>query len=241
MSVASEPSRGDDDTIARFAARAAHDLNNLLTIIQGYGDLLVEDLAQQPDLRQAAQELLAAAQRVSDFSARMQALGREYRPSSEALRLDDSLAAQQPALAARLGDGALLECRVDGDELAVFASSEDLHRILSELVVNAAEAMPEGGRVTIIARPCDAAALPDELRPGRYCVLRVEDNGRGFAPDLLAVAHQPFVTTKPRQQGAGLGLAIANRAVRRLGGLVTLENSPGGGSVVEVYLPRHGA
>jgi signal transduction histidine kinase len=241
MSPVPGPSRGDDEAIARFAARAAHDLNNLLTIIHGYGDLLVEDLEQQPDLRQAAQELLVAAQRVSDFSARMQALGREYRPSPEALRLGDFLAAQQPALAVRLEAGTLLECRVDGDELAAFASSEDLHQILSELVVNAAEAMPEGGRVTIIGHPCDAVTLPPELKPGRYCVLRVEDNGHGFAPDLLAVARQPFVTTKPRQQGAGLGLAIVDRAVRLLGGAMTLESGPGGGSVVEVYLPRLGA
>jgi signal transduction histidine kinase len=213
---------------ARLAGRMAHDFNNILMGVMGFAEL-----AQPLVVSNVAQRGLEATRQMHQFS-------RSGRACPQPTRLTDFWAAHGPGRSIEVPTGVCLDVHTVPDLSAVAMASEPLRIIIAALVQNAAEAMPDGGPVTVAARSVQlaeltASILPMELPAGHYVQITVADAGNGFRPDVLRlVTDEPLVTTKIRHRG--LGLAIVLRTLHAHGGGLRIESTPGGSSV-HVYLP----
>jgi signal transduction histidine kinase len=214
------------ESLGLLAGGIAHDFNNLLGVILNYSALLAhrvdgpgdqEDLAE---IRSAAERAAALTQQLLTFASRDLARPRP-------IDLNEVVRAVAPTLERALGPTTDLALDLAGEPLVALADRGQLEQVLVNLVVNAVEAMPEGGLVTVATGSGAGAEV----------VLTVHDQGTGMAPDVAARAFEPFFSTKPAGAGAGLGLATVYGIVRRAGGEVAIGSEVGTGSTVTVRLP----
>ncbi len=224
------------EAIGRLAGGVAHDFNNLLTVIEGYTELLSRKLGEGHPLQREVGEIARAAGRAAALTGQLLAFGRRQVFQPRAIQISDVLADAEGLLRRVIGEDVLLEMRVAGEALVVRADPDQVHQVLMNLAVNARDAMPGGGRLTIEA---DAVELGEGGRvpAGRYVRLRVRDTGQGMSPEVLQRAFEPFFTTKPAGKGTGLGLATVYGVVKQSGGEIFLDSAPGAGTTVEIYLP----
>jgi PAS domain S-box-containing protein len=230
------------ESLGRLAGGIAHDFNNLLTVINGYCDLLLLDGEPDPaalhrDLalvRQAGERAAALTQQLLAFSrkqvAQLQPIAIEA-AVSEVVELSRRV----------IGENIELIVETDPDSGQVLADLAQLHQMLMNLVINARDAMPGGGTLSIRTRAVNLApegAAQLDLVPGDYVRLTVADSGSGMAEHVRQHVFDPFFTTKPAGQGTGLGLSTVYGIVRSLHGAIAVESRLGAGSVFEIHLPR---
>jgi len=214
------------DLLGQLAGGIAHDFNNLLTVIRLATELLPEG--------EGAQEILSAADRATGLTRRLLALSRHSDTAPQAIDLVSLLSDLGPVLQRLLGERIRLKVELPPGPVPVWSTASDLESILVNLVVNARDAMEQGGDLVIRLR-----TQPGEEAGTEQVVLEVEDFGVGMTADTLARAFDPFFTTKRPGQGTGLGLAVVQRAVRSAGGTVRAQSVLGKGTVFSVTLPRH--
>lgn len=217
--------------IGRLAAGLAHDLNSILTAVAGHTELLADKRSSPADAASLA-GLREAAQRGAALTRQLSQLARGERRTPRVVDLRELIAGCERVL--RLAGGPRVELQLDLDHPTprVLVDSTELERALLNLVTNARDALPAGGRVTISLREHPALRLADSRR----ATIEVRDEGQGMDKHVLARALEPFFTTKAGS-GTGLGLAIVRQAVELAGGSVEIESLPGQGTAVRLHLP----
>jgi two-component system cell cycle sensor histidine kinase/response regulator CckA len=217
------------EAIGQLAGGVAHDFNNILTVIQGFGSLLMlEDLT--PSAAEAAREIVHAAERASSLTRQLLAFGRRQVLQPQTLDVNAVVLALNSMLQRIVGEDVELVLRLHPDPLRVKADPGMLDQVLMNLVVNARDAMPGGGRVTIETLEKSASA-------GATACLRVVDCGTGIAPEQMPRIFEPFFTTKGPGKGTGLGLATVYGIVEQHRGSLAVESELGRGTTVEILLP----
>jgi nitrogen-specific signal transduction histidine kinase len=229
------------EVLGRFAGGVAHDFDNLLTAIQGYTSLLLRDLRAGDPQREGLEEIRRSSERAAGLTRQILAFGRRHAAESGPVDLNQLIGNLVRLLPALIGDDLTLVTVLAPSVGMVRADPGHLEQVVMNLVVNARDAMPDGGRLTIgtaneqIAE-YDARASP-ELPPGHYVTLTVRDTGTGIDPETLPSIFEPFFTTKERGRGLGLGLATVYGIVKQCEGHIDVESAPGKGTTVRVYLP----
>ena len=224
------------EAVGQLAAGVAHDFNNMLTVISGYAGFALDHADETG--RQQLRHVLDAAERAGSLTAQLLAFSRRQTLHRRPIRLAAAVEAVLPMLRTMLGENiAVVEHAGDA---VVLADQAQLENALVNLALNARDAMPRGGTLTI---GCDVIEIDDleaevqEVAPGRYGVLTVADTGVGMSDEVLARVFEPFFTTKEAGEGTGLGLAGVYGAVRQSGGFVDAESAVGVGTTVRVHLP----
>jgi signal transduction histidine kinase len=229
---------GKLEAIGRFASGIAHDFNNLLTVVRGNGELALEGLRKDDPLNEPLRNILETTARGAELARQLLAFGRSQPRSPQALDLKEVVVGVTRMLRRIIGPEIDLGTTLP-ETRCVLADRGQLEQILMNLAVNAGDAMPQGGRLSIeIADVHVDAALPVEESASRpHVLLAVSDTGVGMSAEIRERVFEPYFTTK--EQGTGLGLAIVYGIVTQSGGFVTVESEPGRGSTFKVYLPAH--
>jgi PAS domain S-box-containing protein len=228
------------EALGQLAGGIAHDFNNLLTVILVTTELLHHDLPHGTDAERDVRTITTAAERARDLTSQLLGFARRTMGRPEVVDLRDQITRHAELLRRTLGDPIDLVVESPDVPLPVRIDTSQFAAALVNLAVNARDAMPDGGRLTIA---CDtavvdaAAAGTDGSGPGPYACLTVSDTGVGMPPDVAARAFEPFYTTKGEGRGSGLGLATVYGSVAAAGGMVRLDSEPGVGTAVRVYLP----
>ncbi len=221
------------ESIALLAGGVAHDFNNLITAILASVELL-KHRPPAAEARELLEDAEAASQRAAQLTRQLLAYGRRQVLRPRALRPNDVVTGLQGMLRRLLPEHIELRTQLDA-AAAVFADAGQLEQVLINLVINARDAMPEGGVITI-----STADVPGPVAAGigaREVAIVVQDSGSGIVPELLERIFDPFFTTKPVGQGSGLGLAVVRGIVEQSGGRITAASTPGAGAHFEVRLP----
>nr|MBI3614240.1 response regulator [Nitrospirota bacterium] len=229
------------EAVGRFAGDVAHDFNNLLTIILGHSEILLEDLDPQAPSFHAADEISKAAGQASALTQHLLTFSRKQPRQLERLNLNDLITAQIPALGQVLGNRSRLATSLAPDLGLILADTSQIDQVLLNLCLNARDAMPDGGTVTIETRneTVDEAFVQRHIqsKPGAYVMLLVTDQGVGMDDYVQAHCFEPFFTTKPKEEATGLGLSTVYGIVKQSGGFVEVVSAPGQGATFKVYLP----
>jgi PAS domain S-box-containing protein len=216
--------------VGTLAGGVAHDFNNLLMIILGACDLAALNAELAPQTRALLDEIAGAAERASGLTRQLLAFSRQQLLEARRLDLNELVAELSKLLARVLGDDITLVLDLDERGCWIVADPGQIEQVIMNLVVNARDAMPEGGRLTITTRA--TAPSEDEL------VLEISDTGVGIDPGLQARIFDPFFTTKDIGKGTGLGLSIVDGIVGQSDGRIELDSAPGRGARFTIYLPR---
>jgi PAS domain S-box-containing protein len=229
------------EALGQIAGGIAHDYNNVLSAIFGFGKLVLDRVAHEPQLRDDVLEIVKAAERAATLTRQLLAFSRRQPLNRERLAVNDVLHEVEKLLRRVLGEHIVLAIRYATETPVVTTDRGQLEQVILNLAINARDAMPEGGILTIETRterildpPPDAQ--PD-ARPGRYAVIDVSDTGVGMDEDTLSRVFEPFFTTKGASHGTGLGLAAVYGIVEQSGGFVRVESTPGEGSRFSIAFP----
>ena len=226
------------EAVGRLAGGIAHDFSNLLAVILGWSDMLVRDLPPgEARLRESADGIVEAARRAVGVTRQLLTLSRKKLLRPEVLALDRVVQELGRLLARAIGERIELTTSVEPGLWPVVADSDQLAQVLLNLAVNARDAMPDGGALSVATAnvALEAPAADLGLAPGRYVTLAVRDGGVGMTDEVRARLFEPFFTTK--EHGTGLGLATVYGIVRQAGGAIRVESRPGAGSTFTVFLP----
>jgi PAS domain S-box-containing protein len=233
--------------LGQLAGGMAHDFNNLLAVISSYASFVHQEVAsEEPTARwrkvsQDLDELENAADRAAALTRQLLAYSRTQQAEPQVLDLNEVIRDLADLLGRTVGAGIELVLDLDPDVGRVLADHGQLEQVLVNLAVNARDAMPDGGRLTI--QTMDAEVDDPDLagsacgRPGRFARLDVADTGVGMPPEVVSQAFEPFFTTKPAGLGAGLGLATVHGIIRRAGGRLEVRSATGRGTTMTVLLP----
>jgi PAS domain S-box-containing protein len=230
------------EAVGRLAGGIAHDFNNLLMVIQGYADLLAERLPAGDPLRRNAEQIQMASQRAASLTQQLLAFSRKQILAPKVLNIYTVVADMEKILRRLIGEDIHLETNSQADLGLVKADRSQIEQVILNLAVNARDAMPGGGRITIETANVELDAsftrVPQVLAPGRYVMLAVTDSGTGMDAETQAHIFEPFFTTKEKGKGTGLGLATVYGIVKQSGGYVWVYSEPGHGATFKIYLPR---
>ncbi len=230
------------EAVGRLAGGVAHDFNNILMIITGYGDLLKEQLGSDESLRRMIEEIIGAANRAASLTHQLLAFSRKQVLMPKVLDLNDVLADIGKMLPRLIGEDIDLNMVLGNDLGRVMADSSQIQQVVMNLVVNARDAMPDGGRLTIKTAnvkwdEISAQMSGIEAKPGPFVLLSVADNGIGMDRETRAHLFEPFFTTKDVDKGTGLGLSMAYGVVKQSGGFIWVDSEPRQGTTFRIYLP----
>ena len=230
------------EAIGRLAGGVAHDFNNILTSILSTAELMKGELAPGHPCRADAEQIEEDALRASELTRQLLAFARRQMVAPKAVRVDERASGMEKMLCRVLGENVILVTEFAEDCWPVLIDPGQLEQVIVNLAVNARDAMPDGGRLTISAENVRVATDErcGELSPGDYVLMTVSDSGGGMSSEVLTRIFEPFFTTKGAR-GVGLGLATCYGIVRQAGGEVLVESTPGAGSRFHVYLPRAAA
>ena len=232
------------EAVGRLAGGIAHDLNNMLTAIVGFSTLLDQDLDVGDSRRRDVAEIMKAADRSATLTRSLLAFARREIIHPEPLDLNRIVMEMGRMLRPAMGESIHVELALEPVAGTVFADRARLEQVILNIALNARDAMPAGGRLSIATRsvelgPPDAARHPGtEVIPGPYVKLTISDTGQGMDPPTLARIFEPFFTTKEIGEGTGLGLSTVYGTVKQAGGFVWAYSEPGHGSAFTVYLPE---
>jgi PAS domain S-box-containing protein len=228
------------DALGRLAGGIAHDFNNVLTAISMHVEVLLEVTPDTSPNRADLEQIRSAAERAGTMTRSLLAFGRKQPSAARAIPLDEVVLGVEPLVRRLIGAQIMLDVRTSRGVI-VRVDAAQVERVLTNLAINARDAMPHGGRLAIDASSVelgDADARGLGLAPGPYARLRVRDTGHGMDAETRARIFDPFFTTKRVVDGSGLGLAIVDGFVRQAGGAVRVESAVGRGSTFDVFLPR---
>ncbi len=224
--------------IGRLTAGIAHDFNNLLSSIIGNAELLERDVGAYPRLARQVAIILQSAERAADLVQRLLAFAREQPLEPVAVNLNGIVRGMQELLQSTVGHAVRVETALDGQLWLALVDPVQLEHVILNLAINARDAMPEGGVLTIAAANLAAAERGSELPAGDYVSVAVTDTGTGMTEEVLHNAFEPFFTTKPAGHGSGLGLSQVYGMASQSGGGVRIDSTLGRGTTVTVFLPR---
>ena len=235
------------ESLGQLAGGVAHDFNNLLGVILNYSAFVAEALAPAAGpsrwdaILDDVDQVQKAARRAADLTHQLLAFARREVIQPRVLNLNEVVASVQQLLVRTLGEHVELTIALDGDLRPVLADPGQIEQVLVNLAVNARDAMPSGGRLTIETRNTQVdgayAGGRPSLVPGWYVGLKVSDTGTGMPQEVIDRAFEPFFTTKPKGQGTGLGLATAYGIITQARGALRIYSEPGLGTTVNVLLP----
>jgi len=229
------------EAIGQLTGGLAHDFNNILGIFSGCLDAMACRVADA-ESRELLDLANQAAERGKEVAASLQALARRQPLQQQEVDINVIIHQLGPLLKRSAGGNIQLAIGAEAERALVRIDVASFNNVLLNCVINARDAMPDGGeiliytqRVTIHAE--DSSEIVD-LKPGRYLVVGVDDSGSGMAPEVLKRAVEPFFTTKPRGKGSGLGLAMAYTFARQCGGVLRIRSAPGQGTSIHLFIPR---
>ncbi len=228
----------------RLAGGVAHDVNNMMTAVMGFGEFLLRSREESDGRRADVQEIVTAARRAADVTRQLLAFSRQQFLRPRVLDLNALVAGLEPMLRRSLRENHRLTIRLTPDIGCVRADPSQVEQVVLNLALNARDAMPEGGRIlletdVVELDPAYAARHPTlHLPTGPYLMLAVSDSGHGMDGATLARIFEPFFTTKPVGQGTGLGLSTAYGIVKQSSGFIWAYSEPGEGTTFKVYLPQ---
>ena len=227
------------DAVGRLADGVAHDFNNILTTIRGFGDILFRQMAEDDPRRADADQIRKAADRGVLLTGQLLTFGQRRVPNPRRLDLHQAIRSTEGLIRRLLGADIQLDLRLLPGAAMLHMDPGHLEQLLINIILNARDAMPQGGILTIetIERQIGAGARARRVRPGPYVLLAIRDTGVGMDGESRTHLFEPFHTTDPRRQRAGLGLSIVFGIVRQNGGVVRVSTEPGQGTTVKVYLP----
>jgi len=231
------------EAVGRLAGGVAHDFNNLLTVIRGYSELLLGRLGPTDAMRKDMEEIKKAADRASGLTRQLLAFSRRQFIAAKVVDLNALVSNMDGMLRRLIGEDIVELCaELDPSAGAIKADPGQVEQVIMNLVVNARDAMPTGGRLTIETKNVtigkgvrlDAVGLA----PGSYVLLAVRDTGHGMDAETQSHLFEPFFTTKEKGKGTGLGLSTVYGIVKQSGGNITVESAPGRGTTFRIYFPR---
>lgn len=230
------------EAVGRLAGGIAHDFNNLLMIIAGHTELLLDNAALDGGAAKSAARIQEATQRAAKLTRQLLAFSRKQVLQAKVVDLNLIVVEIEQMLRRLIGEHIELVCSKDGQVGRVKADPGQIEQVIMNLAVNARDAMPEGGRLTIRTanQEVDAqyARRHPGLRPGSYVALEVSDNGIGMDAETQMHIFEPFFTTKEKGRGTGLGLATTYGIVKQSNGYIAVESMPDQGSTFRIFLPR---
>jgi len=230
------------EVLGRMVGGIAHDFNNLLTIIRGFSELLLHRLGESSPLWRAACQIKEAADRGANLTRQLLAFGRKQVLRLMQVNVNRLISEMEELLRRLLGEDVELVTELAEGIEPVKADPVQIEQVIMNLAVNARDAMPEGGKLTIrteVVTLREEGPLEDtEARSGRFVCIVVSDTGVGMEQELLGQIFDPFFTTK--EEGTGLGLSVAYGIVKQHGGWISVESRPGRGTTFKLYLPVYG-
>ncbi len=229
------------EAIGRLAGGVAHDFNNLLTIIKGYSQLSLLSIKDGDPLRESLNEIQRAADKASSLTRQLLAFSRKQVVEMRPLNLNTVIHDLEKMLRRIIGEDIKLVFNLTEGLGMVKADSGQIEQVLMNLVVNARDAMPDGGRLTIETSNMvlgeDYTRRYIDLKPGPYVMLSISDTGIGMTQEIKEKIFEPFFTTKGKDKGTGLGLSTVYGIVKQMGGNILVYSEPGYGSIFKIYLP----
>jgi PAS domain S-box-containing protein len=228
------------DAVGQLAGGVAHDFNNILTVINSRSDLLLADTTLDEATRNGLEAIRDAADRAAQLTRQLLAVSRQTMLEMKVLDLNHQIGEAEKMVRRLIGEDVKLAVRADVGLDRIRADSGQIHQVLLNLILNARDAMPRGGELTIETANVDsetAPSLSSTDRPGRLVRLMVGDTGCGMAPEIQSRIFEPFYTTKAPGKGTGLGLSVVHGIVQQSGGRIEVDSAPGRGSVFNVFFP----
>jgi two-component system cell cycle sensor histidine kinase/response regulator CckA len=233
------------EAVGQLAGGVAHDFNNLLTVIRSYSDLVLDSFPTEDERRVDIEEIREAARRATVLTRQLLAFSRRQVLKPSVVSLNGVVEGAERLLRRLIGEHVALVTHLDPALGAVKADAGQLEQVIMNLAVNARDAMPDGGTLTVetqniplgMAPPTELVAI---MPPAEYVLLRVSDSGVGMDAETMAHLFEPFFTTKEVGKGTGLGLATVYGVVKQSGGYIAVASEPGRGAAFSIFLPRVG-
>jgi two-component system, cell cycle sensor histidine kinase and response regulator CckA len=234
------------EAFGQLAGGVAHDFNNFLTTILGYSDLVLSETEAKSAVISHVAEIRAAAGRASELAGQLLAFSRKQALEPQVVEVNSLIVNLERTLLRLLGDNITVVCHLHRDKPGAHIKVDpgQLTQIVLNIAVNARDAMPNGGRLTLetisvkLEEGAEGASGPEEIAPGDYVMISVIDTGVGMTDEVKRHLFEPFFTTKNGGQGSGLGLATSYGIVRQSGGHIRIESEIGKGTTVHIYLPK---
>lgn len=231
------------EAIGRLSGGIAHDFNNLLGVIIGYSEILQERLPSKDLLRESADEIVAAGKRAASLTRQLLAFSRQQVLEPKILDLNEVVSDMEKMLRRLIGEDIELVTNPDPMLGRVRADQGQIEQVIMNLVVNARDAMPQGGKLGIATANTEmdetfVKRYPYPVQTGQYIVLTVSDNGVGMDAATKARVFEPFFTTKEKGKGTGLGLSTVYGVVKQSGGYIDFDSEPGEGTTFRIYFRR---
>jgi two-component system, cell cycle sensor histidine kinase and response regulator CckA len=231
------------DAIGQLAGGVAHDFNNILTVIEGYANLLTKEQALDDGNREAVQEILDSSQRAAALTRQLLAFSRQQVLQPRLLDMNEAIGGVEKMLRRLIGENIEFVSRLEASLALVMADPGQIEQVLLNLALNSRDAMPHGGvlvveTANVLLDDSHAANHPIQ-HPGMHVMLSVTDTGSGIEPNVMDRIFEPFFTTKENGKGTGLGLATVHGIVEQSGGHCCVRSQPGRGTTFSVYLPAH--
>ena len=230
------------EAVGRLAGGVAHDFNNILTVINGYGESLLHTLPAQDSRREMVDEICGAGRRAAALTRQLLAFSRKQIMDVRLIDLNTILRDMEGMLRRLLGERVDLKLSLAADLGRVRADHSQIEQVVMNLAVNARDAMPEGGQLRVSTRTVHAtdplvASIPNVGAQADFVMLSVQDTGMGMSAEVQAHIYEPFFTTKPEGKGTGLGLATCFGIVQQSGGHIAVESTVNVGTTFRVFLP----
>lgn len=230
------------EALGRMAGGIAHDFNNLLTVINSWSELLLGDSASEEKMRRGLTQIKEAGDKAAGLTRQLLAFTRHQVVEKQIMNLNERVMSIVELMQRVIGEDIDLAVSLDPQLGRVKADIGQIEQVVMNLVVNARDAMPHGGRLELETRTVHIDqpdnSCHDELRAGSYAVLTVRDSGCGMDAETIAHIFEPFFTTKERGKGTGLGLATVYGIVKQSGGSIAVHSEPGSGTIFDIYLPQ---
>jgi PAS domain S-box-containing protein len=230
------------EAVGNLTGGLAHDFNNLLTVMIGNLDLLRGEVAGNRAAEQMVVTILQAAERGADLTHQLLAFSRRQHLSPRRVDVNELIGNTARLLARTLGENIAVDVRLGHELWSVIADAGQLEAALVNIAINARDAMPNGGVLTISSAnariDADDAARQPETAVGDYVAIELRDNGTGMSPEVLAHIFEPFFTTKAPGKGTGLGLSMVYGFIKQSGGHLSADSTVGEGTLFKLYLPR---
>ena len=226
------------EAVGQLAGGIAHDFNNLLQSILSYSEFISDAIEPESELQQDVAEVQKAARRAAGLTRQLLVFSRQHVTQPVVVDLNDSVRSAEHLLRSTLGDDIQLTCRTAGEPCPVVADVGELELMLMNLAINARDAMPRGGTITVTVDTVELDGVEGAgLHPGPFARIDVRDDGEGMTPEVAAKAFEPFFTTKETGRGTGLGLSMVYGIANRSGGRASISTMAGVGTTITVLFP----